>query len=438
MLHYAEILHRAEILNRAEFLHCHNSLNKMSVVISPIPDELKNAITAWARHAVDYEKSTEELKARIYARYDSKEHMKIEMSVIKYSIELAFSPADQELLAETTRIVQGKIASPDKKTLMQKRKVIQDRISRIYNRLVKECFPSFLDDTAFPERIPDELQEVPDEETKTNGRFSLDDFNEMSISTRGNHREQDNIPRRTVGRTRTDEDHFHYEPSQTRKDEDHISEDDVRAFIATFEDERGNFLIPDLRTDEEKDDGERADDWYCPVGMSDAMSNACADMINRRGLIQNPKYRESTTEPKAEASEAKVSDASDAVEELDYPLVMVDDEEFSVISQTEDRMIIERVNPSASRPRYHSPRPTSPQDLYETPRSCLVLLAPLLETLQSKVFFEPCHGNGAMTDFAEAMGIEVIRRDLYTLPEKHDFLTSPQPDYDILFTNPRK
>ena len=41
-----------------------------------------------------------------------------------------------------------------------------------------------------------------------------------------------------------------------------------------------------------------------------------------------------------------------------------------------------------------------------------------------------------MTNYAEGMDIEVIARDLYTLPQKHDFLTAPKPDYDVLLTNP--
>ena len=120
----------------------------MTEVLPPITEELKNAITAWAGSAIAYEMATEDLKERIYARYISKEHMKQEMSIIKYSIELAFPLADQEILGESSRLISNKIASPEKKELMRKRKNIQDKVSRIYNRLVKECFPSFLEDTA--------------------------------------------------------------------------------------------------------------------------------------------------------------------------------------------------------------------------------------------------------------------------------------------------
>ena len=82
--------------------------------------------------------------------------------------------------------MNGRVVSPEKKDMMRKRKTIQDKVSRIYNRLVKECFPSFLDETAFPEREVPGMDEIPVEKS-ANDRFSLHDFDNLTISTRVVH-----------------------------------------------------------------------------------------------------------------------------------------------------------------------------------------------------------------------------------------------------------
>lgn len=81
------------------------------------------------------------------------------------------------------------------------------------------------------------------------------------------------------------------------------------------------------------------------------------------------------------------------------------------------------------------------QDLYETPVSCI---APVLTLLESKipnfknmVFFEPYYGRGAISTALMDAGVEkIINRDLYTLQEKQDYLSTDDPPYDILITNP--
>jgi hypothetical protein len=51
--------------------------------------------------------------------------------------------------------------------------------------------------------------------------------------------------------------------------------------------------------------------------------------------------------------------------------------------------------------------------------------------------FEPANGNSAISNVLEDWGFNVIKRDLFTMPEKHDFLTAiPPPRFDIIVTSP--
>ena len=85
-----------------------------------------------------------------------------------------------------------------------------------------------------------------------------------------------------------------------------------------------------------------------------------------------------------------------------------------------------------------------PQDLFETQEVTVAKLWALLQSIEpvdkliTSTFFEPCVGHGAITNFLRSVGVtEIIERDLYTLPEKDDFFSTPLPEeYDLLVTNP--
>lgn len=94
------------------------------------------------------------------------------------------------------------------------------------------------------------------------------------------------------------------------------------------------------------------------------------------------------------------------------------------------------ISPRFARSRYGSATASLPQDLFETPVNAMMLLDKALETLKGKIIFEPCCGNGAIVNYLQAKGFEVIGRDLYSTEEKHDYLTEADPDYDVLITNP--
>ena len=93
----------------------------------------------------------------------------------------------------------------------------------------------------------------------------------------------------------------------------------------------------------------------------------------------------------------------------------------------------------ATRPRFQKssfPKPTE-TDLFETPEEMLNTLADILPVLAGKKVFEPCNGNGAITNYLTANGIDVLARDKYTMEKSHDFLTEPIPDdIEVINTNP--
>ena len=93
----------------------------------------------------------------------------------------------------------------------------------------------------------------------------------------------------------------------------------------------------------------------------------------------------------------------------------------------------------ATRPRFQKssfPKATE-TDLFETSVEMLDTLADILPILDGKKVFEPCNGNGAITNYLKGNGIDVLARDKYTMKESHDFLTEPIPEeIEIIVTNP--
>lgn len=86
------------------------------------------------------------------------------------------------------------------------------------------------------------------------------------------------------------------------------------------------------------------------------------------------------------------------------------------------------------------------QDLYETLERDVL---PLLKLIRNKmpqcfitddnnVMFEPCCGNGAISNVFKLLGYKVIERDFYTKVPSHDFLTNefPEDRFDFIVTNP--
>lgn len=85
------------------------------------------------------------------------------------------------------------------------------------------------------------------------------------------------------------------------------------------------------------------------------------------------------------------------------------------------------------------------QDLYETMERDVLPLVKLIQELAPRCLitddnnsvYEPCCGNGAISNVFKILGFKVIERDLYTRPERHNFLVDDFPeDFDFIVTNP--
>ena len=129
--------------------------------------------------------------------------------------------------------------------------------------------------------------------------------------------------------------------------------------------------------------------------------------------------------------EPKEDDATTVDEEFNYDAELPAD--ISTLSIEEPAEVIA---PHLRRPRYVNATKSLPQDLFETPEDALMLLDPVLSTLEGKIIYEPCCGNGAIVRYLEKKGFTVISRDLYTTEVKQDYLVEEDPEYDVLITNP--
>lgn len=129
--------------------------------------------------------------------------------------------------------------------------------------------------------------------------------------------------------------------------------------------------------------------------------------------------------------EPKEDDATTVDEEFNY-----DEDSPADISRLSLEEPVEEVAPHLRRPRYVNATKSLPQDLFETPEDALMLLDPVLSTLEGKIIYEPCCGNGAIVRYLEKKGFTVISRDLYTTEVKQDYLVEEDPEYDVLITNP--
>jgi hypothetical protein len=103
-----------------------------------------------------------------------------------------------------------------------------------------------------------------------------------------------------------------------------------------------------------------------------------------------------------------------------------------------------RVPPNVSHNRWNPKKqrtvsPAAVADLYQTPLNAVIVIVPKLIAMFGIVgttIFEPAAGYGAIVNPLRNAGFEVIDRDLFTMDEKHDYLTTPDPDYTVAVINP--
>ena len=94
--------------------------------------------------------------------------------------------------------------------------------------------------------------------------------------------------------------------------------------------------------------------------------------------------------------EPKEDDATTVDEDYFY------DEEVPInMSSLSLQEPVEEMAAHVRRSRYSGTTKSLPQDLFETPENALMLLDPILSTLEGKVIYEPCCGNGVIVRYLE-------------------------------------
>ncbi len=111
-------------------------------------------------------------------------------------------------------------------------------------------------------------------------------------------------------------------------------------------------------------------------------------------------------------------------------------------SSLHENVVNEVSTTQPSRPSYNNNKLPYDQDLFETDPKILTCVETRLieefDNLDQLVVFEPCAGNGKISNFFKGKVNKVIERDIKTLPEKHDFIKDPDPEesFDLVITNP--
>ena len=175
---------------------------------------------------------------------------------------------------------------------------------------------------------------------------------------------------------------------------------------------------------------------FLPPPMVDTIQSPPPPMVD---TIPSPApSAENPTTPPRARRQSVVESVPLSEELLSDDEVEKTDEIDELVDQLGSLEVTSGVNPRFDRSRFGNTTTSLPQDLFETPYNVLVHLDEYLVSVPGKIIYEPCCGNGAITKFLESRGFTVVARDLYTTEEKHDYLASEDPEYDILITNPRK
>ena len=134
-----------------------------------------------------------------------------------------------------------------------------------------------------------------------------------------------------------------------------------------------------------------------------------------------------------------------AEQEVPPPVVVVEETPTASVRTTSLSPLARRYHTRNQTIQVNSEDSANLQDLYETmerdvlPLVKLIkqLMPPCLITDDNNSVFEPCCGNGAISNVFKILGYKTIERDLYTREDKHDFLQDPFPEeFDFIVTNP--
>ena len=155
-------------------------------------EEISQAITNWAEVAISYEQKTE-VTLEILGQYFLTRNQFITFDAeIKFYISKGLNEKDRTILEESTLYLYEKNRSPERKLLASARANIKKKITKIYNRLLQELFPSFL--PAKPETPPRVEREIVKEIDDDTIPFPSNEFDEIDeYETRTEEDDEDDL-----------------------------------------------------------------------------------------------------------------------------------------------------------------------------------------------------------------------------------------------------
>ena len=137
------------------------------VIVVSMTEEISEAITSWTIVAESYEQKTE-ITLEILGQYFLTRNQFIAFDAeIKFYIAKGLSEKDRTILEESALYLYEKNRSPERKALASARGNIKKKITKIYNRLLQELFPSFLPPKPeTPATVkPEIVKEIEDDDT---------------------------------------------------------------------------------------------------------------------------------------------------------------------------------------------------------------------------------------------------------------------------------
>ena len=123
-----------------------------TVIPVSLSDEISSAITSWAGVAEQYESRTETTLAILGQYFLTRNQFLSYDSEVKYYISKGLPERDRIILSESSIFLNERNKTSEKKRLADARTQIKKKILKIFNRLLIELFPSFLNPRVDPTR----------------------------------------------------------------------------------------------------------------------------------------------------------------------------------------------------------------------------------------------------------------------------------------------
>ena len=141
-----------------------------------LTEEEGMAITNWAKAATNYLVECEIVATVLGERFHNRADMKLYILAIQYQIELGMPECDRKVMNETKHLLNNGDHSPEKKSAMKSRRYVQNKINRIYNKLLDELFPIFRREV-IADLLPEEVEEdtIPKPSRSPDQKYSLHD-----------------------------------------------------------------------------------------------------------------------------------------------------------------------------------------------------------------------------------------------------------------------